>query len=243
MSNAGRRRRRPSRPPRCTTSSIEHQSGRGSALPAWSRDRSRRLSHQPRRAAPLSVDDHGVELAPLVLAESVGGRARRPRVVIAVSGERRSCETERSNVVLTTLLRRSALVSITCASSSSRRRAAPTQRLERRDDAVAGARSSAAGVVLGGHQHACPMRLAARRSAGAPARRCVGRRPRRARPTRAGRSNACAIRCPTRRAATSSRLSPPSRSRAISAVEVRLAPRRARPPSARVRARRRRGCS
>ena len=47
-------------------------------------------------------------------------------VVIAVSGERRSCDTERSTAVLTTFERRSALVSITCVSSSSRLRAAAT---------------------------------------------------------------------------------------------------------------------
>ena len=46
--------------------------------------------------------------------------------MIAVSGERRSWETERSTAVLTTLERRSAFVSITCASSSSRLRAATT---------------------------------------------------------------------------------------------------------------------
>ncbi len=53
--------------------------------------------------------------------------------VIAVSGERRSCETERRSAVLTTFERRSACVSITCASRPSRRRAAVEQRLEARD--------------------------------------------------------------------------------------------------------------
>jgi hypothetical protein len=58
--------------------------------------------------------------------ESVSDPNPAAAAVIAVRGERRSCDTERSTAVLTTLERRSAFVSITCASSSSRLRAAAT---------------------------------------------------------------------------------------------------------------------
>jgi hypothetical protein len=58
-----------------TTSSIEHQSERGSALPACSRVRSSRFSTS-RESRALGVD-HRDELAPLVVAE--GWRAKAAR--------------------------------------------------------------------------------------------------------------------------------------------------------------------
>ena len=85
--------------------------------PRLGRDDGRRARRAPRRRASAS-------------------RCVPAAVTIAVSGERRSCDTARSSAVFTTSLRRSAAVSTTSASSASRSRAAREQRLERRDDAL-----------------------------------------------------------------------------------------------------------
>ncbi len=129
-------RRAPRRPRRRrrTSSSTEHQSARGSTAPACRRDRSSRLSTS-RDSRALSSAITAVNSA-RASRERVSDASPPAAVVIAVSGERRSCDTERSTAVLTTFDRRSAFVSMTCASSSSRRRAAADERLERGDHAV-----------------------------------------------------------------------------------------------------------
>ena len=67
---------------------------------------------QARQPVGLAADvGHRARRARASVIEA--SRARRPRS-IAVSGERRSCETARSTAVLTTFERRSALVSTTC---------------------------------------------------------------------------------------------------------------------------------
>ena len=65
---------------------------------------------QPRQPRALRRD-HAAELAPLRRPSSVGDAIASPAATIAVSGVRRSCETARSSVVLTTSARRSARVS------------------------------------------------------------------------------------------------------------------------------------
>ena len=87
------------------TSSTEHHSRRGSAAPACRRERSSSLSTRRARRSAL-LDDRVAKLV-AVLASVERRRAERPaRGQIAVSGERRSCETARSSAVLSTSLRR-----------------------------------------------------------------------------------------------------------------------------------------
>ena len=111
---------------RRTTSSTEHQSARGSTAPGLEPREVEQVVHQARQPVRSPAR------SPRRARARASARQRRPSAsppaaaVIAVSGERRSCETERSTAVLTTFERRSALVSITCASSSSRLRAAAT---------------------------------------------------------------------------------------------------------------------
>ena len=78
---------------------------------------------QPREAARLVGHRRG-ELGALRRSVRLGECSASAVVRIAVSGERRSCETERSSAVLITSLRRSAAVSTTSACSASRSSAA-----------------------------------------------------------------------------------------------------------------------
>ena len=108
-----------------TSSSTEHQSACGSTAPAWSLERSSRLStSRDKRALSSAITDVS---SARDSGESVSEPSPAAAVVIAVSGERRSWDTERRTAVLTTFERRSAFVSITCVSSSSRLRAAATR--------------------------------------------------------------------------------------------------------------------
>ena len=176
---AARRRRRPSRwppapPPRPSTSRCaarrrppEAATGRAGCRPAATGARSRR--------------DHRGQLARAASSTSVSEASPPAAVVIAVSGERRSWETERSSgrldhVAAPQRLRldhlRLELVAPACRDH---------ERLERGDDAVLeGVEHHRVGVSR--HQHrADPARRRRSAAARAGARRC---RPRRARPTR-----------------------------------------------------------
>ena len=116
------------------------------------------------------------------------------------------------------------------------RRAAPTQSLERRHDAVPERARAPPASMLGGHQHACRSRLAARRSAAAPPRRASASTQASSTDT-AGQVVAPARSAARRVAQRRPRgCAPPSSSRAISAVEVRLAPPRSASVGARARA-------
>ena len=101
------------------TSPRSHQSTRGSAASASSRDRSSRLSIS-RDSRCASSRDRRRQLAALVVARGRSPPSGSTAVRIAVSGERRSCDTARSSAVLTTSLRRSAAASTRLPSSSSR---------------------------------------------------------------------------------------------------------------------------
>ena len=95
------------------TSSSEHQSSRGSAVPACSRERSSSWStsaRQPRGSRARSSSASSIAVG---RARATATTSASPAATIAVSGERRSCETERSTAVLISSLRRSALVSTT----------------------------------------------------------------------------------------------------------------------------------
>ena len=93
----------------CTNSSIEHQSARGSAPPACRRDRAGFCTNRSKRALSAITTEASSRRCS---SESVRDWRPPAAVAMAVSGERRSCETERSNVVLTTFARRSVSVSI-----------------------------------------------------------------------------------------------------------------------------------
>ena len=104
------------------TSSTEHHCGRGSAAPPSSRERSSRLSISRDSRVLSSVMT--LPSSRRSSSDSVGEAIASPAATIAVSGERRSCETARSSVVLTTSARRSARVSTTSPSRRSRSRPA-----------------------------------------------------------------------------------------------------------------------
>ncbi len=134
-------------------------------------------------------------------------------VVIAVSGERRSCETERSTAVLTTFERRSAFVSITCVSSSSRLRAAATS-----VSSAGSTRSCRASSTFGSMSRGTitvPTREPSTSSGSARWRSSESAQD--SSIDTDGRSKVVATCRPAERS-DSSRSAPPSRSRAISAV-------------------------
>ncbi len=81
------------------------------------------LVDEPRQA-PALVRDRVGQLDAGPSGSSDGEPSASPAATIAVSGERRSCETDRSTAVLISSLRRSALVSTTSAVSRSRSSAA-----------------------------------------------------------------------------------------------------------------------
>ena len=120
---AGPRRRRSPRPSTAppTSSSSEHQSRRGSAWPASSRERSSSFSTRRESRSP-SADHRLAQLAALLARSGVGESSASPAAMIAVSGERRSWETERSSAVFSSSLRRSASASIASACIRSRSR-------------------------------------------------------------------------------------------------------------------------
>ena len=104
------------------TSSSEIQSARGSAAPACSRERSSSWStSRVSRALSWAIASVSSTRSASV---SAGEDSASPEATIAVSGERRSCETDRSTAVLISSLRRSALVSTTSRVSRSRSSAA-----------------------------------------------------------------------------------------------------------------------
>ena len=105
-----------------TTSSTEHHSRWGSAASASRRERSSRSSiSRDRRCASTPTASAS---SPRSASVRLGERKASALVRIAVSGERRSCETLRRSAVLITSLRRSAAVSTTSACSPSRSSAA-----------------------------------------------------------------------------------------------------------------------
>ena len=194
-----RRRGRADRPPlRAGPPRASTTAGAARRAPACSRERSSRFVDQrgqPRRL----LDDAAAELAALLAGRARPRRARSPAATIAVSGVRRSCETERSSAVLTTSQRRSARVSTTSAAAG-RARAPP--RAARR--ARGTTRCSEHAARIGGAD-------AGARRRGRP----------RARSTGAGldASRACAEAAPRRRwSAGVARLGPLSRIRARSAA-------------------------
>ena len=132
--------------------------------------------------------------------------------VIAVSGERRSWDTERSSVVLTTFERRSALVSITCDSSSSRRRTAATSVSRPGTTRSCSASSTSRSVSAG--TSTVPIRLPS--TIRGTARRRESLSTQLSSMATEGSSRACAMRWPAALSEPST-LSPPSRRRAISA--------------------------
>ena len=107
-----------------TISSNEHELALGAAPPACRRERSSRFStSRVSRSVSLAATDVSSSRASSV---SVPDRRPRTAAVIAVSGERKSCDTARSNDFWTASLRLRAFVSISCDSSSARRLAAAT---------------------------------------------------------------------------------------------------------------------
>ena len=205
------------------------QSARGSSCPPAARE-VEQVVDQPgeplgsRRRSPPASSARSHRRASGRAQPAGGGR-------IAVSGERRSWETERSSAVLTTLLRRSARVSITCASSPSRSARRGEQRLEARDHALAERRRPRPPARRAGTRPSPCGRPST--TIGSARRRWSPRStPPRPRP-RAG-SNARAIRWPTTRSESSSSAPPEQHARHLGA-QVRLARRRS-ASSARLRA-------
>ena len=162
--------------------------------------------------------------------ESVSEVSPPAAVVIAVSGERRSCETERSTAVLTTFERRRAFVSITCVSSSSRLRAATTS-VSSAGTTRSWSASSTAGSASRG-TNTVPTREPSTISGSA--RRRSSESAQTSSTLTDARPNVDAIRWPAVRSDSSSS-APPSRMRAISAVRSASA-RRVSASSARARA-------
>ena len=164
-----------------TTSSIEHHSTRGSAVRASRRDMSSRLSTR-RESRSRLAGDVGHQLAVLGAATASSSRARRPAVRIAVSGERRSCETARSSAVLSTSERRSAARLDHLALQRVALDRGAEDGLERRDDALAQALEDVRAQARGDQQRA-QRRLAQRQ--GDAALVALAPRAARSRPTAA----------------------------------------------------------
>ncbi len=107
-----------------TSSSIEHQSRRGAAEPASSRERSIRFSTSRVSRCPSSVTASASTARSS--SPSAGEASASPAATIAVRGVRRSWETERSSAVFSSSLRRSARASTASASSARRCSSAAT---------------------------------------------------------------------------------------------------------------------
>ena len=194
-----------------TSSSAEVQSARGSSCPDCTRERSSRLSTRwvSRSLSPATT----ATSSPRASSPSVGDCRPAAAAVIAVSGERRSWETERSSAVLTTLLRRSARVSITCASRPSRRRAAVSSVSRLGITRVSIPSMTGSAVARG--TATVPARTPSTTTGSA--RRRESLEVQLGSTSTQGSSNALAIRWPTIRS-DSSRSVPLSRTRAISAL-------------------------
>ena len=122
----GRRRNRARRAPRRRGRRPRSARARGSAAPAWSRERSSRFADElvePVEAARIVASSSARSAASIARS----GRASAPaEVEIAINGVRRSWLTERSSAVLIASARRSASASNASRSSRSRSIATPS---------------------------------------------------------------------------------------------------------------------
>ena len=162
----------------------------GGARPAAARGRAASRPARVSRAA--SSDDRGAPARAGRSSGSAGEPAPRRPATIAVSGERRSCETARSSAVLSSSLRRSAADSTTSRASASRSSAAASSASSARERCARSRRASTgAGVVAGDEQRADRPRS----RSGSATRRASPSAPASSSIAADGSSSAAAMRC------------------------------------------------